>query len=73
MHRFLQKYLLDPKDLPLADALAFYIGMPVSTYGAFAICLDLSSALPEAYSKDPVVPVCHCCTPAIGILTNCAI
>jgi hypothetical protein len=33
--------LLDPKDLPLADMhWLFYIGMPVLTNGASAICLD---------------------------------
>jgi hypothetical protein len=50
----------------------FYIGMVESTHGVSAICLDLTSALPEENAKDPVVPVCHLCTPAIGILANFA-
>jgi hypothetical protein len=61
---------LDPKDLPLADALAFYFGMPVLTYGASTICLDPNLFFKEADSRDPVVPICHCCTPAIVLLAN---
>jgi hypothetical protein len=48
----------------------FYIGMPVLTYDASAICLDLNLFLPEADSKDLVVPVCHRHTTAIGLLAN---
>ncbi len=36
-----------------------YMGMPVSTYDASAICQDPNLFLPKADSKDPVVPVCH--------------
>jgi hypothetical protein len=52
--------------------LAFYVGMPVSTYDASAMCLDPNLFLPEADLKNPVVPVCHLSTPAIGLLENCA-
>jgi hypothetical protein len=48
----------------------FCIEMPVLTYGVSAICLDPNLFFMEADSRDPVVPVCHCHTPAIGILTN---
>ncbi len=48
----------------------FYIGMPVLPYDASAMCLDPNLSLPEADSKDPVVPVCHRHTPAIGLLEN---
>jgi hypothetical protein len=47
----------------------YYIGMPVMAYGASAICLDPNMFI-EADSRDPVVPVCHHSTPAIGILAN---
>jgi hypothetical protein len=43
-----------------------YVGMPVFTYDASAKCQDLNLVLPEADSKDLVVPVCHHCTSAIG-------
>jgi hypothetical protein len=36
-----------------------YVGMPVLTYDASAMCQDLNLFLPEADSKDPVVLVCH--------------
>jgi hypothetical protein len=49
-----------------------YVGMPVLTYDASAICQDPNLFLPEADLKDPVVPVCHHRTPAIGYLANCA-
>jgi hypothetical protein len=49
-----------------------YVGMPVMMYDTSAIYQDLNLFLPEADSKDPVVPVCHHCTPAIGYLANCA-
>jgi hypothetical protein len=38
------------------------------TYDASAIRQDPNLFLPEADSKDPVVPVCHQHTPAIGYL-----
>jgi hypothetical protein len=47
-----------------------YVGMPVLTYDASAMCQDPDLFLPEADSKDPVVPVCHHHTPAIGYLAN---
>jgi hypothetical protein len=47
-----------------------YVGMPVSTYYASAICQDLNLFLQEADLKDPVVPVSHHHTPAIGYLAN---
>jgi hypothetical protein len=47
-----------------------YMGMLVLTYDKSAICQDLNLFLPEADSKDAVVPVCHHCTPAIGYLAN---
>jgi hypothetical protein len=47
-----------------------YVGMPVSTYDASAMCLDPNPFRPEADSRDLVVPVCHHCTPAIGLLAN---
>jgi hypothetical protein len=50
----------------------FYVGMPVSTHDATAMCLDPSPLLLEADLKDPVVPVCHRCTPAISYLVICA-
>jgi hypothetical protein len=50
----------------------FYIGMPVLTYDVSVMCLDPNLFSPEADLKDPVVPVCHCCIPAIGLLANCA-
>ncbi len=49
-----------------------YVGMPASTHDASAMCQDPNLFLPEADSKDPVVPVCHHHTPAIGYLANCA-
>jgi hypothetical protein len=47
-----------------------YGEMPVLTYDVSAICQDPNLFLLEADSKDPVVPVCHHCTPAIGYLVN---
>jgi hypothetical protein len=47
-----------------------YVGMPVLTYVASAICQDPNLFLLEADSKDPVVPVWHHHTPAIGLLAN---
>jgi hypothetical protein len=47
-----------------------YVGMPVLTYNASAMCQDLNLFLPEADLKDPVVLVCHHHTPAIGYLAN---
>jgi hypothetical protein len=35
----------------------FYVGMPVSTHDASAMCLDPNLFLLEADLKDPVVPV----------------
>ncbi len=49
-----------------------YVGIPVLTYDASAICQDPNLFLLEAGSNDPVVPVCHHRTPAIGYLANCA-
>jgi hypothetical protein len=48
----------------------FYVGMLVLTYDASAIHQDPNPFLPEADSKDPVVPVCHHRTPVIGYLAN---
>ncbi len=48
----------------------FYVGMPASTHDASAMCLDPNLFLPEADLKDPVVPVCHHHTLAIGYLAN---
>ncbi len=47
----------------------FYVGMPA--YDASVICQDPNLFLPEADSKDPVVPICHHRKPAIGYLANC--
>jgi hypothetical protein len=47
-----------------------YVGMPVLTYDASAMCQDPNLFLPEADLKDPVVPVYHHHTPAIGYLEN---
>jgi hypothetical protein len=44
--------------------------MSASTHDASAMCLDPNMFLPEVDSKDPVVPVCHHHTPAIGYLAN---
>jgi hypothetical protein len=63
---------LDPKDLLLDDALAFLCGNAVLTYDVSAIRQDLDLFLPEADLKDPVVPVCHHHTLAIGYFENCA-
>jgi hypothetical protein len=50
-----------------------YVGMPVLTYyDASAMRQDPDLFLLEADSKDPVVPVCHHHTLAIGYLANCA-
>jgi hypothetical protein len=49
-----------------------YVRMPVLMYDASAMCQDPNLFIPEANSKDPVVPVCHNHTPAIGYLANCA-
>ena len=49
-----------------------YVGMPVLTYDPSAIHQDPDLFLPEADLKDPVVPVSHHHTPAIGYLANCA-
>jgi hypothetical protein len=51
----------------------FYVGLPVLTYDVSVICLDLNLFFPEADLMNPEVPVCHCCTPAIGLLENHAI
>jgi hypothetical protein len=48
------------------------MGMPESTYDTSAIRQDPNLFLPEADSKDLVVPVCHQHTPVIGYLANCA-
>jgi hypothetical protein len=47
-----------------------YVGMPVLTYDVSAIRQDPNLFLPEADSKDPVVPVCHQHTLVIGYLAN---
>jgi hypothetical protein len=47
-----------------------YVGMLVLAYDASAICQDPNLFLPEEDSKDPVVPACHHCTPAIDYLAN---
>ena len=47
-----------------------YVGMLVLNYDASAMCQDPDLFLPEADSKDPVVPVCHHHTPVIGYLAN---
>jgi hypothetical protein len=62
---------LDPKDLLFNDALVFLHGNASIDFDASAMCQDPILFLPEAYSKDPVVPVYHHHTPAIGYLTNC--
>jgi hypothetical protein len=49
-----------------------YVGMPVLTYVVSAMCQDPNLFLPEADLKDPVVPVYHRCSPAIGLLANYA-
>jgi hypothetical protein len=48
----------------------FYVGKPVLTYDMSAMCLDPNLFLMEADLKDPVVPVCHPGTSAIGLLAN---
>jgi hypothetical protein len=48
----------------------FYVGMLVLTYDASAMCQDPNLFLPEADSKDPVVPVCHRHTSAIDYSAN---
>ncbi len=47
-----------------------YVGMLVLAYDASAICQDPNLFLPEADSKDPVVPVCHHHSPVIGYFAN---
>ncbi len=47
-----------------------YMGMPVLTYDASAMCQGPNLFLLEADLLDPVVPVCHHHTPAIGYLAN---
>jgi hypothetical protein len=47
-----------------------YVGMPVLTYDASAMCQGPNLFLLKADSKDPVVPVCHHHTPAIRYLAN---
>jgi hypothetical protein len=37
---------------------------------AMSMCLDPNLFLLEEDSKDPVMPVCHHHTPAIGLLEN---
>jgi hypothetical protein len=49
----------------------FYMGMPVLTYDASAMCQDPNLFLPKTDLKDPLVPVCHRCTPGIGYFANC--
>jgi hypothetical protein len=44
--------------------------MPVLTYDASSMCQDPNLFLPEADSKDPVVPVCHQHTPGIGYFSK---
>jgi hypothetical protein len=71
-YKFLQKYLWIQKIFCLMMCWLVYKGMPVLTYDASTMCQDPNLFLPEVDSKDPVVPVCHHCTPAIGLLANCA-
>jgi hypothetical protein len=47
------------------------VGMPVLTYDTSAIRQDPNLFLLEADLKDPVVPVYHHRTPAIGYSANC--
>jgi hypothetical protein len=49
-----------------------YVGMPILTYDASAMCQGPNLFPLEAELKDPVVPVCRHHTPAIGCLANCA-
>ncbi len=49
----------------------FHVGTLVLTYDVSAMCQDTNLFLPEADSKDLVVPVCHHHTPANGYLANC--
>jgi hypothetical protein len=49
--------------------LLTYVGMLVLTYDSSVNCQDPNLFLQEADSKDPVVPVCHHRTPAIGYLS----
>ena len=46
------------------------VGILVLTSDASAIRQDLDLFLTEADLKDPLVPVCHHHTPAIGYLAN---
>jgi hypothetical protein len=64
---------LDPKDLPLADALAFlHRDASIDVWCVWHLPGSVS-VLMEADSRDPVVPVYHHHTPAIGLLANFAI
>jgi hypothetical protein len=47
-----------------------YVRMLVLSYDMSAICQDPDLFLPEADSKDQVVPVSHHHIPAIGYLAN---
>ena len=72
IYEFILKYLLDPKKIfCLRICWLSYVGMLVLTYDVSAICQDPNLFLPEADSKDPVVPICHHRKPAIGYLANC--
>jgi hypothetical protein len=44
--------------------------MPASTHDVSVMYLDPNLFLPEADLKDPMVPVSHHHTPAIGYLAN---
>jgi hypothetical protein len=64
---------LDPKDLLLANLLAFLHRNTHIEYGASAICLGPNLFFKEADLRGPVVPVCHHHTAAMGFLANHAI
>ncbi len=70
IYKFLWKYLLIQKIFCLMMCWLSYVGMPVLIYDVSAIRQDPDLFLTEADLKDPVVPVCHHHTPAIGYLAN---
>jgi hypothetical protein len=66
-------YLLDPKDLPLADALAFLHKNTSINIWHISHLSESEYIPPGTDSRDPVVPVCHQHTLTTGSLANHAI
>jgi hypothetical protein len=70
IYKFLKKKIWIQKIFCSKIRWLSYVGVPALTYDASAICQDPNLFLPEADSKELVVPVCHRHTSGIGYLTK---